>query len=615
MESNAELSDPGMAVKMNYKCFPSIKNLAEGKRANEDEILDLVAFVNARHDCADFRVLSCLKAMYEYPDLISLSTKKAIKSALLGFKYWLDEPGIDGMCFWSENHQIIFHTAEYLAGHLFPDDSFSNDNITGLQHQEKARPKILRWLGQRFQYGFIEWHSNTYYEEDIAALAMLIDYAPEMNIRIQATMIMDLLMLDMAMHQFEGYFVATSGRCYEKQKKDPRNADVNDILKCAFGILDHEYDYSRISTLVLLCKHYVLPPVIRKIALAKGTFVIKESMGMDVKEATKKIFPADFDHLGMYLWQMEAFTNPESIEMTMAIFNEWKLTHNNFLKDLKMINRPFLLKSGCLPFLVSVLNPATAGVAIQRANTYTYRTPHYLLSSVQHYHPGKFGDQQHIWQVTLPGGINLFSTHPGRPMFQDPARNFSPSYWVGNGINPECTQEKNIVLLIYDLTKRRGFLEQKRLNLVHFYCPFDQMDEVSISGRLVVVRKQNTYVAIMSDKEAEKKEDEILYRGRILRFAIILGDQEHDGSFADFCQSQTLKRFKATGKKVSYAGEKRLTLRYNNGFFIDKQRISTDYPRYDTPFISADREPSQLEIHYEKDVLTHYFSRFERKRG
>lgn len=607
--------DPGMAIKMNHKCFPSIKNLAEGKPADETEILELVAFVNSRHDCADFRVLSLLKAMLEYRSLISESTQNAITSALLGFKYWMDEPGIDGMCYWSENHQIIFHTAEYLAGFLYPNAIFSNNQMSGHHHQEKAEPKIIRWLGQRFQYGFTEWHSNTYYEEDIAALAMLIDYAPDAKIRIQAAMILDLFMLDLAMHQFEGYFVATSGRCYELQKKDPRKADVNDILKCAFDRLNHEYDYSRLSALVLLSKHYVLPPVIHKIALAKGTFEIKESMGMDVNEAVKKIFPVDFDHLGMYLWQMEAFTNPESIEMTMAIFNEWKLANNNFLKDLKLINHPFLVRTGLLPLVVRIMNPATAGVAIERANTYTYRTPAYLLSSVQHYHPGKFGDQQHIWQGILPGGVSLFSTHPGSPMFADSSRNFSPSYWVGNGINPECYQEKNVLLLMYDLTKRRGFLEKKRLHFVHFYLPFDQLDDVILSGRVVTCRKQDTYVAILSATAALAGDNELLYYGKKLGFAVVFGDQEHDGSFEAFCQNQTQNRFKAQRRKVSYVGEKTLTLKYKKGFFINQMRVSTDYPRYDTPFVQADREPSLLEIHFEKDSLTHNFTRFERKRG
>ena len=44
------------------------------------------------------------------------------------------------MCFWSENHQIMFHSDEYLAGQLFHDRTFTNISEPGSWHVEKARP-------------------------------------------------------------------------------------------------------------------------------------------------------------------------------------------------------------------------------------------------------------------------------------------------------------------------------------------------------------------------------------------------------------------------------------------------------------------------------------------
>ena len=46
---------------------------------------------------------------------------------------------------------------------------------------------------------------------------------------------MDLVLFDMAVNNYQGYFVATSGRCYEEQKR-PNRQDVLDIMKKAFGI-------------------------------------------------------------------------------------------------------------------------------------------------------------------------------------------------------------------------------------------------------------------------------------------------------------------------------------------------------------------------------------------
>jgi len=91
--------------------------------------------------------------------------------------------------------------------------------MTGDEHRQKGEKALLRWLERRFQFGFSEWHSNTYYEEDVAALSLLIDCAREEAIAKGATILLDLIMLDLALHNFQGFFCAASGRCYEAQKR------------------------------------------------------------------------------------------------------------------------------------------------------------------------------------------------------------------------------------------------------------------------------------------------------------------------------------------------------------------------------------------------------------
>ena len=69
------------------------------------------------------------------------------RQAILNFKYWMDEPGHDSMCYWSENHQILFAACEYLAGQLYPNEIFSNDGRKGKEKQERARIRIERLDG------------------------------------------------------------------------------------------------------------------------------------------------------------------------------------------------------------------------------------------------------------------------------------------------------------------------------------------------------------------------------------------------------------------------------------------------------------------------------------
>ncbi|MBN2050861.1 MAG: hypothetical protein JW760_10485, partial [Spirochaetales bacterium] len=225
--------DISMDIKMGSVSFPGMKDLFEGRKIDEAQIEPLCRFVDERYDCCDFRAVVLLKAVCAFSDLLSEATLDRIKKSLLGFKYWIDESGEDSICYWSENHQLLFHTCEYIAGSLYPEDVFSNNGMTGRRHAEKAHPKILRWLEHRWKYGFIEWHSNTYYEEDIAPLALLMDHAPDEEIRKKAVTITNLLLLDMAMFSFEGYFSTTSGRCYEKQKKDGNRQDTLNIYRHA----------------------------------------------------------------------------------------------------------------------------------------------------------------------------------------------------------------------------------------------------------------------------------------------------------------------------------------------------------------------------------------------
>ncbi len=597
--------DPGMLIKMNNKCFAGIEELDRGQAIDEAELFSLVDFVNARHDCADFRLICLIKALLAYRPLLSAKAAAAIEAALLGFKYWMDEPGEDGMCYWSENHQLLFASCEYLAGQAYPERTFSNSGLSGAEHRDKARAKLLRWLRYKFLYGFIEWHSNTYYEEDIAPLCALIDHADDDELKEKAAIVLDLLFLDMAIHSFEGYFVAASGRCYEAQKKDGAAADVNDILRHAFGVqAGGAYDYGRISALFLLCKNYRVPEVIKAIARAKGSFLIKDSQGLDLSEVRRELPNDDFDDRGMFLWAMEAFTNPQSIAMTMDIFNAWKLSSNTFLRDLKMINIPALRRLGLLPALVRLLNPATQGVAIERANTQSYRCDEYFLSSAQSYHPGRFGDQQHIWQATLPGRINVFATHPGSPMFDDDARNFSPSYWVGNGINPHAAQERNVLLLIYDLRPRKGFLERKRQAIVHFYLPLARFVDIRRSARSIACRAGDSYLAIVASAPySEKNGDELVFSEPVTGYAVVLGCSREDGSFEAFCQRIAASRLSLRGGSLSFERGARYRLDYRGRFSVDGQERSARYPRLDSPFARADRKPREILIRHEGAAL------------
>ena len=126
----------------------------------------------------------------------------------------MDQPGADAMCFWSENHQILFHTCEILAGQLLPDELFANAGLTGSQHRAKGEERALSWLRKRAAGGFREWDSNTYFEEDVLALSHLVDLAENDDVRELAAVVLDKMFFGLAVNSFKGAFGSSHGRTY-----------------------------------------------------------------------------------------------------------------------------------------------------------------------------------------------------------------------------------------------------------------------------------------------------------------------------------------------------------------------------------------------------------------
>jgi len=104
----------------------------------DDGFINAINKINKREDCADFRLIGLIRFIYQFRDtpLVPISLQDSIQQTILNFKYWPDEPGIDNMCTWSENHHILFSTCEYLAGHYYRDSVFSNSGHTGFEKYE-----------------------------------------------------------------------------------------------------------------------------------------------------------------------------------------------------------------------------------------------------------------------------------------------------------------------------------------------------------------------------------------------------------------------------------------------------------------------------------------------
>jgi hypothetical protein len=257
------------AARRGVNVYSEIAKMALGRWAQLKLPLfeQAIARINQRADCSDFYLVGLLGMLHRYgadphfpPALTTLVNECAIN-----FKYWMDESGHDAMCYWSENHQILFHACQVLAGQLFPETLFTNNGQTGRWHQARGEERALSWLRKRAAGGFREWDSNTYFEHDVLALTHLADLASNVEVAEMAAVVLDKLFFSMAINSFKGVFGSTHGRAYAAQIKGGRLELTSGIGRLLWGM--GALNQHILGTVSLACATgYELPPIIAQIA-------------------------------------------------------------------------------------------------------------------------------------------------------------------------------------------------------------------------------------------------------------------------------------------------------------------------------------------------------------
>jgi hypothetical protein len=250
--------------------YSEIAKMALGrwKYLQTDVIREAIEGINQRRDCSDFDLVGLLGVMHRHWNDPSFPAelRAPLEECVLNFRYWMDEPGSDAMCFWSENHQILFHACEVLAGQLYPDQIFTNVDQNGQWHREKGERMALSWLHKRGTGGFREWDSNCYFEEDLLALAHLADLAETPQVYELATVIMDKMFFTMALNSYRGVFGSTHGRTYAGLIKGGRLESTAGISRLMWGMGVFNHDV--LGTVGLACaEQYELPSIIQDIAV------------------------------------------------------------------------------------------------------------------------------------------------------------------------------------------------------------------------------------------------------------------------------------------------------------------------------------------------------------
>ena len=624
----------------------------------EDDAFGIISlqadYMAHRFDCSDFRAQMLFKIYKDCGDKLSERSQQLIKDTFLNFKYFMDEPGDDSMCPWSENHQLLFAVSEYLAGQEWPDEIFRNSSMTGREHMEKAEKRIDAWMLQRFKYGFSEYLSNNYLAEDLAPMGNFIAFSEDKKRVEKMKTAANILWLDVALNSVNNRFVAVSSRMYGNNKSGNYYGNsIQAAMNVLWGrelaekllsdpdIPENEKKHIRNSAAkqpnsIVMCFTdvvekglYVLPDAIKDIALSRESFVSKMCGGLSPDDMVSEGLVGQEPYQIMAQFGAETFTNPQVIKNTIKYLKTNGMYSNSFVSYFKFLEVS-LLKLIDVEKFAAKHNIMPHGIATGRGNVYTYRTARYSMSTSFANRVDMCGAQDQAWTANLSETLALFSTHPagnGSNRYGS-----SPGYWIGNGRRPMSVQHENVNITIYKLPKKKRLAEMGKAQMTHLYMPQDFYDEFEIDGNIVFARKNGIFVAVISNGGMQFKPYDVEsiaglnsnLKGTTLADEYIPkkdfdlcrfgGDYHVYITELSDCDRETFDEFKtrisadnavfrgSSAQYKTYFGE--MSVSYEGEFSVNGDPVNLIFSRYDSKFCKSERKADSIFVDSGQHTLT-----------
>ncbi len=343
-------------------------------------------------DTADFHATDLLRFAFRYglyggkrdqrvPDYVATT----IKVSLLHFKYWFDQiaEGRSGghdweadkdveMTFWSENHSVLFPSAEFLAGQLWPDETFAywdqhqaRGPAPGRDHHAWARVRLITWLQHRLAFGFGEWRAPGYYNEDLPPLLNLAEFADDDEVKTKTAMCVDLLLFDLARFTCGGSFGNTAGRAYWEHKAYGWGQSVGETIELLFGTRGDYIDKEN-TAIALATSNFEVPQVLLAIGRDRAVldravaFTDRSRVGITFDEAHK--YSLDINEANIAFWWAAMAYYDHTLEVTKDVARKY-----GNLRHTPPFNTAFMLGDDALHALLYDTLETAGGLIVGEA--------------------------------------------------------------------------------------------------------------------------------------------------------------------------------------------------------------------------------------------------------
>ncbi len=430
--------------KLQYHVYFILARLASGMELTDQDRLDLrsdMDLVGKRIDCADFLTSGLLRLALRHPDAMDAGLQARLREVCLDFRYWMDEDGADGMCFWSENHALLFYSSRLVAGICFPDVFFVRSGRTGREQELVGARRCAEWLDSVERTGFEEFLSGGYMCVTAAALLNVIDFGSA-ELSARATAVLTRLLSQLSLHTFHGCAVGPQGRVY-RDVFTPFRQGIQGLV------------------------HYINPSAavghnMWVSAFASSTYRIPDELITIMGSPADTLYPCGNGEIAIRKTSGYILTSVSSPKT-----GDWP----GWTNDVFSQSDPFV--SGEFTYAYTkALNERYHGTTL--------------------FEPGVYGYQQHMWAASLDPDCLVFTNHPGGTHDKTVMR---PGYWYGNGIMPAVLQQGNRIGVIYHLS------DDHPVRFTHLYWPASSFAETVRNGSWVFGRKGESYIGVWSSGE------------------------------------------------------------------------------------------------------------------
>ncbi len=537
-------------------------------------------------DCADFDVLRMLLLWYADRDALPAHVVEALRARFVGFRYWFTDPGpeppqLDSRWYWSENHRLIFHTIEHLAGQALPEETFTTAGLTGAEHVARSTAALTAWFDEKAGDGFSEWHSDAYYEKDLVPLLALAEWSTDGALAERAATFADLVLLDLALHSHRDNVGSTHGRSYMRFKATAPTQTTFSALKLVFDRTDQPWPLddgddrellpaTEGATFLARCRRYRPPALVVRIARSDAEVLDHEGMGVDLDpgEAPPPDWspPPRADGLSYtdpemvpFWWDRGALTPWQVVPLTLDALDRHRLWDGHLFAQIRQVRDAIGDDRATMQGLAHGLHRMVNAGLLTRVDTCTWRNAHAMLSTAQSYRPGCTGYQHHAWQATLDEHAVVFTTHPGHgPTARAGDYLDHDRYWTGSATLPRAVQHGRVVVSAYapgyrqpEIEVLAGFAYAEE---THAYLPTERFDEVDLDGHWTFARRRDGYVALWSWRPVAWRAHDLgvtFTNGLVEPFDLVagggaenvwiceVGDVDRWGSFAAFRDAVT----------------------------------------------------------------------------